>query len=77
MKSLLILFPLAIAALGCGGGSQPAAATPQAGNRISVSPNSTLLHCIGTVPGQAPPQKIGPSPATMNYCRQLPGVGFV
>jgi Sel1 repeat len=62
-----------IAALGCGSGSQPAAATPQSGGRISVSPNSTLLHCIGTAPGQLLPQKIGPSPATMNYCRQLPG----
>ena len=73
MKKALLLFPFLTVALGCGGNSRPAAATPQSGGRISVSPNSTLLHCIGTAPGQPPPQKIGPSPATMNYCRQLPG----
>jgi hypothetical protein len=31
-----------------------------------------LQHCIGTAPGQTR-QKIGPSAATMNYCKKLPG----
>lgn len=33
---------------------------------------STLQRCLGIVPGQSPPRKIGPSPATMTFCRQLP-----
>jgi hypothetical protein len=65
MKKALFAIPFLALALGCGGGSQSAAAHPQSG-RISVSPNPTLQHCIGTAPGQAH-QKIGPSPATMNY----------
>src|SRR6266511_1066513 len=33
---------------------------------------STLQRCLGLVPGQPPPPKVGPSPATMTFCRQLP-----
>ena len=72
MKKLMFAIPFVLAALGCGGGTQQAAGAPQSGGGISVKANPTLQHCIGTAPGQ-PPQKIGPSPATMNYCRQLPG----
>jgi hypothetical protein len=37
-------------------------------------PAQTLLQrCIGVVPGQEPRHQLGPSPATMQYCRQLPG----
>jgi hypothetical protein len=71
MKTVLFAIPFLLLALGCDGGSQPAAANPQSGH-ISVSANSTLQHCIGTAPGQAH-QKIGPSPTTMSYCKQLPG----
>jgi hypothetical protein len=60
-------------AIGFTYGWQQAGAATQSAGRISVSPNATLQRCIGTVPGQPRPQKIGPSPATMNYCRQLPG----
>jgi len=31
-----------------------------------------LARCLGLVPGQPPPRKVGPSPATMTFCRQLP-----
>ena len=31
-----------------------------------------LQRCIGVVPGQEPRGPVGPSPATMSYCRQLP-----
>jgi hypothetical protein len=72
MKKLLFAVPFVLIALGCGGGSQQAAAHPQTPSRISVSPNPNLQRCIGTAPGQ-PHQKIGPSPATMSYCKQLPG----
>jgi hypothetical protein len=65
--------PVLMLAIGLICGWRQAAASPQSGGRISVSPNATLQRCIGTVPGQPRPQKIGPSPATMNYCRQLPG----
>ncbi len=71
MKKLMFALPFVACALGCGSGSQSTSAMPQYG-RISVSPNATLQHCIGTGPGLSP-QKIGPSPATMNFCRQLPG----
>jgi Sel1 repeat len=72
MKNLMLAIPFVLFALGCGGGSQQAAAIPQTNTRISLSVNPTLHYCIGTAPGQTP-QKIGPSPATMSYCRQLPG----
>src|ERR1700761_8958990 len=71
MKNLLFI-PLVLIGLGCGSGSQPASASPQGCGRISVSPNATLQHCIGTAAGQTS-QRIGPSPATMSYCKQLPG----
>ena len=32
---------------------------------------TTLQRCLGITPGQFS-AKIGPSPATMSYCRQLP-----
>jgi hypothetical protein len=72
MRKLALVILLALIALGCSTSSQQAAAAPQSG-RISVSPNAALQRCIGTAPGQPRPQKIGPSPATMTYCRQLPG----
>jgi uncharacterized protein len=72
MKKLGLTLPFLLIALGCGSTPKQAAAIPQS-TRISVSPNPTLQRCIGTAPGQPRPQKIGPSPATMNFCRQLPG----
>jgi hypothetical protein len=73
MRQTIFSTPLLTLAVGLTFACQQAAAAPQSGGRISVSPNATLQRCIGTVPGQTRPQKIGPSPATMNYCRQLPG----
>jgi hypothetical protein len=72
MRKIILSAPLFVLVIGCGSGSQPASATPQSG-RISVSPDATLQRCIGTAPGQPRPQKIGPSPATMDFCRRLPG----
>jgi hypothetical protein len=37
-----------------------------------TSAETMLQHCIGVVPGQEPRHKLGPSPETMSYCRQLP-----
>jgi hypothetical protein len=58
MKNLLFIFPFLVTTLACGSGSPPAATTPRSGGSISVSPNSTLRHCIGAAPGQPPPQNI-------------------
>ncbi len=40
----------------------------------TVAPAQTMLQrCLGIVPGQEPRGPVGPSPATMTYCQQLPG----
>ena len=70
-KKFAFLLTASLLIFGCSAGSQTASAVPQSG-RISVSPNPILQRCIGTAPGQNA-QKIGPSPATMNFCKQLPG----
>jgi Sel1 repeat len=72
MRKLRFLAPFLYLCLGCGGSAQRAVADQQF-QRINVHPNSTLQHCIGTAPGQPRPAKIGPSPATMSYCQQIPG----
>lgn len=59
---------LLILTAGCG--------TSQSGQQkglTTFAPSSALQHCIGIAPGQAPLAKIGPSPATMQYCKQIPG----
>ena len=38
-----------------------------------ASAQTLLQRCIGEVPDQDPPGQIGPSAATMSWCRQLPG----
>ena len=41
---------------------------------IAVASGQTLLQrCLGVVPGREPGHPLGPSPATMSYCQQLPG----
>ncbi len=51
-------------------GAIAGSATPASAEPIA---NPTLQRCIGTAPDQPRPQRIGPSPATMAFCRQLPG----
>jgi len=38
-----------------------------------VYAQSILQRCIGVVPGQEPTRQLGPSPATISSCQQLPG----
>jgi TPR repeat protein len=38
-----------------------------------ASAQTLLQRCLGIVPGREPAHKIGPSPATMSYCQQIPG----
>jgi hypothetical protein len=37
-----------------------------------LSAQTLLQRCIGVVIGQEPKHQLGPSPATLSYCRQLP-----
>lgn len=39
----------------------------------AASAQTLLQRCLGVVPGREPSHPLGPSPATMSYCRQLPG----
>jgi TPR repeat protein len=39
----------------------------------AASAQTMLQRCIGVVPGHEPTHQLGPSPATMSYCQQLPG----
>src|ERR1700719_1928639 len=38
-----------------------------------ASAQTTLQRCLGIVPGKEPAGVLSPSPATMQYCRELPG----
>jgi len=40
---------------------------------LLCSAQTLLQRCIGEVPDQEPRRQLGPSPATMSWCRQLPG----
>lgn len=41
-----------------------------------ASAQTLLQRCIGVVPGSEPRHPLGPAPATMSYCQQLPGWGL-
>jgi len=38
-----------------------------------ISAQTLLQRCLGVSPGREPVRPVGPSPATMSYCQQLPG----
>ena len=79
MKRLSLIFLLQVLLCGLGCRSKPSSsestvlASPEAPNVRVVMASVTLQRCLGIVPGS---ERMQPSPATRQYCEQLPGASI-